>query len=299
MEVMPSQDIDDEFLFSCFLILNGFVLEMICNDGDYRNGVPLTVAACTSLDDATESDATHVVNRSTVTYPNGMCINKDLSFTSSTDKKATSVNCLVEKMWHHALLSPNCRTPGHLDDARGAEGCRLDAQGFFLGKHLQVHKIRLKIKNKEIESDEEPPRVSPVDINPIHNSADEEGGTPLSLHGCENDASIQKSNGLATSEKEMETRETVNSAGSKKRTKSLRKEPLSLSFSSEIFKSLSFRLDRLCHLAILCLDQHAHTLHHLESLLTISFDRLDIFEGRSCISEFCENFVFISELHDS
>ncbi|GJR67369.1 hypothetical protein Tco_0013434 [Tanacetum coccineum] len=38
-------------------------------------------------------------------------------------------------------------------------------------------------------------------------------------------------------------------------------ELLSLSFdfvfSSKIFKSLSFRLDRLCHLAILCLDQHA------------------------------------------
>ncbi|GJY79354.1 hypothetical protein Tco_0485155 [Tanacetum coccineum] len=70
-------------------------------------------------------------------------------------------------------------------------------------------------------------------------------------------------------------------------------ELLSLSFdfvfSSEIFKSLSFRLDRLCHLAILCLDQHAHTLHHLESLLTISLDRLDIFEGRSCISEFFEH----------
>ncbi|GJV33413.1 retrovirus-related pol polyprotein from transposon TNT 1-94 [Tanacetum coccineum] len=57
-------------------------------------------------------------------------------------------------------------------------------------------------------------------------------------------------------------------------------EPLSLSFEfvfmSEIFKSLSFSLDRLCHLAILCLDQHAHTLHLLESLLTISLDRLDI-----------------------
>ncbi|GJZ49547.1 hypothetical protein Tco_0603737 [Tanacetum coccineum] len=53
-------------------------------------------------------------------------------------------------------------------------------------------------------------------------------------------------------------------------------EPLSLSFdfvfTSEIFKSLSFSLDRLCRLTILCLDQHAHTLHHLESLLTISFD---------------------------
>ncbi|GJW14594.1 putative ribonuclease H-like domain-containing protein [Tanacetum coccineum] len=34
-------------------------------------------------------------------------------------------------------------------------------------------------------------------------------------------------------------------------------------------------LDRLCHLTILSLDQHAHTLHHLESLLTISLDRLD------------------------
>ncbi|GJW01726.1 hypothetical protein Tco_1556977 [Tanacetum coccineum] len=52
--------------------------------------------------------------------------------------------------------------------------------------------------------------------------------------------------------------------------------PLLLSFDfvfmSEIFKSLSFSLDRLCRLAILCLDQLAHTLHHLERLLTISLD---------------------------
>nr|GEW11670.1 hypothetical protein [Tanacetum cinerariifolium] len=54
-----------------------------------------------------------------------------------------------------------------------------------------------------------------------YKSADEEGKTPLSVVGCENDASIQKSNGLATSEKKMETRETVNSVGSKKTTKSL------------------------------------------------------------------------------
>ncbi|GKC08211.1 hypothetical protein Tco_0999821 [Tanacetum coccineum] len=57
-------------------------------------------------------------------------------------------------------------------------------------------------------------------------------------------------------------------------------EPLSLSFdfvfTFEISKYLSFSLERLCRLAILCLDQHAHTLHHLESLLTISLDRLDI-----------------------
>ncbi|GKD83136.1 hypothetical protein Tco_1349975, partial [Tanacetum coccineum] len=45
-----------------------------------------------------------------------------------------------------------------------------------------------------------PSDVSPVDINPIDNNADEEGV------GCKNNASIQKSNGLATSEKEMETR---------------------------------------------------------------------------------------------
>ncbi|GJT35376.1 hypothetical protein Tco_0925795 [Tanacetum coccineum] len=57
-------------------------------------------------------------------------------------------------------------------------------------------------------------------------------------------------------------------------------EPLSLSFdfifTSEISKSLSFSLEHLCRLLILCLDQHAYTLHHLESLLTISLDRLDI-----------------------
>ncbi|GKE31168.1 hypothetical protein Tco_1450490 [Tanacetum coccineum] len=57
-------------------------------------------------------------------------------------------------------------------------------------------------------------------------------------------------------------------------------EPLSLSFdfvfTSEIFKSLSFSLAHLCRLVILYLDQHAHTLHHLESLLIISLDRLDI-----------------------
>ncbi|GJS43079.1 hypothetical protein Tco_0568122 [Tanacetum coccineum] len=55
-------------------------------------------------------------------------------------------------------------------------------------------------------------------------------------------------------------------------------EPLSLSFDfvfkSEIFKSFLVCLCRLCHLAILYLDEHAHTLHQLESLLTISLDNL-------------------------
>nr|GEX19160.1 hypothetical protein [Tanacetum cinerariifolium] len=37
-----------------------------------------------------------------------------------------------------------------------------------------------------------------------------------------------------------------------------------------------YSLDRLCQLEILCLEQHAHTLYHLECLLTISLDRLDI-----------------------
>ncbi|GJX31153.1 hypothetical protein Tco_0241008 [Tanacetum coccineum] len=78
-------------------------------------------------------------------------------------------------------------------------------------------------------------------------------------------------------------------------------EPLSLSFDfvfmSEIFKSLSFSLDRLCHLAIFCLDNHAHTLHHLETLLTISLDRFDILKEdlvyqslRKCLSLILELF---------
>ncbi|GJV98750.1 transposase, Ptta/En/Spm, transposase, Tnp1/En/Spm-like protein [Tanacetum coccineum] len=72
--------------------------------------------------------------------------------------------------------------------------------------------------------------VSPMDITPINSSADEEGGT--TGFRCENDASIQKSNGLATLEKEMKTRvsnktspcETVKSVGSKKRTRSIQKD---------------------------------------------------------------------------
>ncbi|GKG12010.1 hypothetical protein Tco_0346247, partial [Tanacetum coccineum] len=68
-------------------------------------------------------------------------------------------------------------------------------------------------------------------------------------------------------------------------------EPLSLSFdfvfASEIFKSLSVRLDHLCHLAILCLDQHARTLHHLKSLLTISLDRLDILKEDLVYQSLC------------
>ncbi|GKF53809.1 hypothetical protein Tco_0160719, partial [Tanacetum coccineum] len=76
-------------------------------------------------------------------------------------------------------------------------------------------------------------------------------------------------------------------------------EPLSLSFdfvfTSEISKSLSFSLDRR-RLAILCLDQHAHTLHHLESLLTISLDRLDIFKGDLVYQSLQKSLSLILEL---
>nr|GEW44118.1 hypothetical protein [Tanacetum cinerariifolium] len=48
--------------------------------------------------------------------------------------------------------------------------------------------------------------------------------TTLYFEAAGGTKSIQKSNGLATSKKEMETREIVNSVGSKKMTKSLRKE---------------------------------------------------------------------------
>ncbi|GKB21884.1 putative ribonuclease H-like domain-containing protein [Tanacetum coccineum] len=75
-------------------------------------------------------------------------------------------------------------------------------------------------------------------------------------------------------------------------------EPLSLSFDfvfmSEIFKSFSLLLDRLCHLAILCLDQHAHTLHHLEILLTISLEDLISLKEDLIYPEFArKSFVLI------
>nr|GEW26570.1 ribonuclease H-like domain-containing protein [Tanacetum cinerariifolium] len=50
--------------------------------------------------------------------------------------------------------------------------------------------------------------VSLMDINLINSSTHEEGGT--TVVGCENDSSIQMSNGLATLEKEMETSEFDN-----------------------------------------------------------------------------------------
>ncbi|GJY33158.1 hypothetical protein Tco_0417627, partial [Tanacetum coccineum] len=73
-------------------------------------------------------------------------------------------------------------------------------------------------------------------------------------------------------------------------------EPLSLSFDfvmliRDLLNLFLVCLCHHCHLAILYLDQHAHTLHHLESLLTISrdnlcLDNLDIFkedlEYQSC-----------------
>ncbi|GJZ47887.1 hypothetical protein Tco_0601719 [Tanacetum coccineum] len=57
-------------------------------------------------------------------------------------------------------------------------------------------------------------------------------------------------------------------------------ELLSLSFnfvfSPRIIKSFILRLDLLCHLEILCLDQYAHTLHHLESLLTNPYKKKEL-----------------------
>nr|GEV22704.1 ribonuclease H-like domain-containing protein [Tanacetum cinerariifolium] len=47
------------------------------------------------------------------------------------------------------------------------------------------------------------------------------------------------------------------------------------SFSPRSLNLYPFCLDRLSHFAILCLDHHDHTLHHLKSFLTISLDRLD------------------------
>ncbi|GKG01527.1 hypothetical protein Tco_0306232, partial [Tanacetum coccineum] len=47
-------------------------------------------------------------------------------------------------------------------------------------------------------------------------------------------------------------------------------KPLSSSLISRSLNLFLVCLDHLCHLATLCLDQHAHTLHLLESSLIIS-----------------------------
>ncbi|GKB39162.1 transposase, Ptta/En/Spm, transposase, Tnp1/En/Spm-like protein [Tanacetum coccineum] len=95
-----------------------------------------------------------------------------------------------------------------------------------LKNQLAVHEGQSQSMSTQLT----PPNVSPVDINPIKRSADEEGRT--TVFRCKNDANIQKSNGLATLEKEMETRvsnktfpcETVTSVRSKKMTRSIRKD---------------------------------------------------------------------------
>nr|GEX57673.1 hypothetical protein [Tanacetum cinerariifolium] len=52
---------------------------------------------------------------------------------------------------------------------------------------------------------------------------------------------------------------------------------LTLSFRLRSLNLYPFVLIVFCHLAILCLDHHANTLHHLESLLTISLDSISSF----------------------
>ncbi|GJY00028.1 transposase, Ptta/En/Spm, transposase, Tnp1/En/Spm-like protein [Tanacetum coccineum] len=74
-------------------------------------------------------------------------------------------------------------------------------------RDANVKKKELLIQNLSNKMSQTERMVSPVDINPINSSADEEGGT--TIFRCENDASIQNSNGLATLEKEMKTRERI------------------------------------------------------------------------------------------
>nr|GEW80653.1 hypothetical protein [Tanacetum cinerariifolium] len=84
--------------------------------------------------------------------------------------------------------------------ARGV-GCGVTYKRYFdLPQSKQASDERILLLQSQLDN------VSSVDINPINSSADEDAGTKI--HGCENDASIQKSNGLATLEKEMETRIT-------------------------------------------------------------------------------------------
>nr|GEV49952.1 hypothetical protein [Tanacetum cinerariifolium] len=105
---------------------------------------------------------------------------------------------------------------------RGITRVKLATAKMARSKTVYQHTMR-RDRKKEIEPDEEPVRgtlwlkgrvnkdgeypddeirsvgdklVSPVDSNLINSSTDEEGETKI--HGCKNDASIQKSNGLAT-----------------------------------------------------------------------------------------------------
>ncbi|GJX22322.1 hypothetical protein Tco_0226767 [Tanacetum coccineum] len=73
--------------------------------------------------------------------------------------------------------------------------------GFHIGKGVQDCIVFRKCSLDFVVG-----KVSPVDINPINSSVDKEGKTIVV--GCKNDASIQKSNGLATLEKEIKTRWT-------------------------------------------------------------------------------------------
>ncbi|GJU02838.1 type III polyketide synthase B [Tanacetum coccineum] len=69
----------------------------------------------------------------------------------------------------------------------------------FVAENARVNNAKPEVMGKKLEQVEEHKGikaeqnicVSPVDINPINSSADEEGGT--TVVGCENDASIQKS----------------------------------------------------------------------------------------------------------
>ncbi|GJV31372.1 transposase, Ptta/En/Spm, transposase, Tnp1/En/Spm-like protein [Tanacetum coccineum] len=95
-------------------------------------------------------------------------------------------------------------------------------QGQLDNERRERQEKELEIQNLSDKMSQTEGMVSLVDINPIDSSADEEGGTPIV--GCENDASIQKSNGLATSKKEMETR----CMGYKKKAVVVTLDPLAL-----------------------------------------------------------------------
>ncbi|GJW53378.1 hypothetical protein Tco_0097463 [Tanacetum coccineum] len=91
---------------------------------------------------------------------------------------------------------------GTLKVDRGTDAMRVVLEGMVtkLKNQFAAQGGQLQLMSTQLT----PPNVSPVDIYLINSSADEEGGT--TVVGCKNDASIQKSNGLATLEKEMETR---------------------------------------------------------------------------------------------
>ncbi|GJZ31556.1 hypothetical protein Tco_0576603 [Tanacetum coccineum] len=96
---------------------------------------------------------------------------------------------------------------------------------FDLSRSRQASDERILLLQSQLDNERHERQEKELLIQNLSNKMSQtEGMEKEQLVVDVNDASIQKSNGLATLEKEMETRETVKSVGSKKMTRSIRKD---------------------------------------------------------------------------